>query len=98
MSSDSNHIQIQILSRFANLPIVNSAINLATDGYSRLKGYNGLVRATLSKAEQSILFVATTAMPVIDKFGKPSKSSTLNPLLISTNLLIKLIVNHSFYR
>jgi hypothetical protein len=71
MSSDSNHIQIQILSRFANLPIVNSAINLATDGYSRLKSYNGLVRATLSKAEQSIIFVATTAKPVIDKFEKP---------------------------
>jgi len=71
MSSNSNPIQIQILSRFASLPIINSAIGFATDGYSRIKSYNGLVSATLSKAEQSILFVATTAKPVIEKFEKP---------------------------
>jgi len=71
MSSNSNPMQIQILSRFASLPIINSAISFATDGYSRIKGYNSLVSATLSKAEQSIIFVATTAKPVIDKLEKP---------------------------
>jgi len=71
MSSNSNPLQIQILSRFANLPIIHSAIGLATDGYSRIKSYNGLVTATLSKAEQSILYVATSAKPVIEKFEKP---------------------------
>jgi len=55
----------------ATLPIVNSAIGFATDTYSRLKNSNGLVNATLSRAEQSILYVANTAKPVIDKFEKP---------------------------
>lgn len=71
----SNPIQIQILSRVASLPLINSAIGLATDGYSRIKSYNSLVSATLSRAEKSLLFVAsnvvTTAQPVINKFEKP---------------------------
>jgi len=72
MSSNPNPIQFQIISRFASLPIVHSAIGLASDGYSRIKSYNSLISATLSKAEQSILFVATSAKPVIDKLEKPS--------------------------
>jgi len=71
MSQNQNPIQIQVLSRFASLPIINSAIGFATDGYSRFKSYNGLIGATLSKAEQSILFMATTAKPVIEKLEKP---------------------------
>lgn len=72
MSSNQQHpIQIQIISRFASLPIINSAIGLATNGYSRIKGYNGLVSATLSRAEQSISYLATSAKPVIEVLEKP---------------------------
>jgi len=71
MSVTSSPIKIESLSRFSSLPIINSAIGLATDGYSRFKSYNGLLSATLSKAEQSILFMASTARPVIEKFEKP---------------------------
>jgi perilipin-2 len=70
MSTESA-IQMQVLSRFAKLPIINSAIGFATDGYSRIKSYNSLLSSTLSKAEQSIIYVATTAKPVIEKFEKP---------------------------
>jgi len=71
MSNDLSSFKIQAFTRFSSLPIVNSAIGLATDGYSRIKSYNGLVSATLSRAEQSILFMASTAKPVIQKFEKP---------------------------
>jgi len=64
-------MQLQFLNRVATLPIVNSAIGYASDTYSRLKNYNGLVNATLSRAEQSILYVANTAKPVFEKFEKP---------------------------
>jgi len=62
---------MESLSRFSSLPLINSAIGLATDGYSRFKGYNRLLSATLSKAEQSILLLAATAQPVIQKLEKP---------------------------
>lgn len=64
-------IKIEALSRFSSIPLVSSAINLATDGYSRVKGYNSLISATLSRAEQSIAYMASTAQPVIQKFEKP---------------------------
>jgi len=67
----SQPIKIEALSRFSSLPLVSSAINLATDGYSRFKSYNSLLSATLSKAEQSIAFMASTAQPVIQKLERP---------------------------
>jgi len=71
MSNTSNGLKIESISRFYSLPLINSAINLATDGYSRFKGYNRLISATLSRAEQSILYMASTAQPVIQKFERP---------------------------
>lgn len=71
MSNTSSPIKIEALSRFSSLPLVNSAIGLATDGYSRFKSYNKLLSATLSKAEQSILFMASTAKPIVQKLEKP---------------------------
>jgi len=70
MSANAS-IKIESLSRFSSLPLVNSALNLAADGYSRFKGYNSLISATLSRAEQSIAFMASTAQPVIQKLEKP---------------------------
>lgn len=70
-STTASPIKLEALSRFSSLPLVSSALNLAADGYSRFKGYNRLLSATLSKAEQSISFMATTAQPVIQKFEKP---------------------------
>jgi len=71
MSTTSNAMKLETFSRISSLPLVNSAIGLATDGYSRLKSYNTLISATLSRAEQSILFMASTAKPMIEKFEKP---------------------------
>jgi hypothetical protein len=69
--SSSSPIKLEALSRLQSLPLVNSALNLAADGYSRFKSYNRLLSATLSKAEQSLSFMASTAQPVIQKFEKP---------------------------
>lgn len=73
MSSNTSNtsIKIEALSRFSSIPLVSSAINLATDGYSRFKSYNSLISATLSKAEQSISYMASTAQPVIQKLERP---------------------------
>jgi len=71
MSANNSSIKIEALSRFSSLPLVNSALSLAADGYSRVKGYNSLISATLSRAEQSIAFMASTAQPVIQKLEKP---------------------------
>jgi len=73
MSSNTSNtpIKIEALSRFSSIPLVSSALNLATDGYSRFKSYNSLISATLSKAEQSISYMASTAQPVIQKLERP---------------------------
>jgi len=67
----TNGVHFQILTRVAKLPLVSSAIDLASDSYARLKSSNGLLNATLSRAEQSLMFVVSTAKPVIDKLEKP---------------------------
>jgi len=71
MSNTSTDFKLEAFNRFSSLPLIHSAIGLASDGYSRFKSYNGLISATLSKAEQSLLFMASTAKPVIQKFEKP---------------------------
>ncbi|XP_054159321.1 lipid storage droplets surface-binding protein 2-like [Oppia nitens] len=71
MASNSSVLKMEALNKLSSLPLIKSAIGIASDGYSRFKAYNGLISATLSKAEQSLLFVATTAKPMIDKFEKP---------------------------
>jgi len=67
----THSIKIESLSRFSSIPLVNSAINFASDGYCRFKSYNSLLSATLSRAEQSIAYMASTAQPVIQKLEKP---------------------------
>jgi hypothetical protein len=69
--TSNNSIKIESFSRLSSLPLFSSAINLAADGYSKFKGYNSLISATLSKAEQSIAYMAATAQPVIQKLEKP---------------------------
>jgi len=71
MSQTSNAVKIESISRLSSLPLVSSAINLAIDGYSRVKSYNRLISATLSGAEQSVIFMASTAKPMIEKLEKP---------------------------
>jgi len=41
---------VEFLNRMASLPLVNSALGVATTGYGRIKSYNGLVAATLDRA------------------------------------------------
>lgn len=59
------------MSRVAGIPVVKSALNVATDWYGWVKGYNPVVESGLTRAEQTVLLVAGTARPVIQKLEKP---------------------------
>jgi len=71
ITNTNQPMKLEAFSRLSSLPLVTSAINIAADGYSRFKSYNSLLSATLSRAEQSLSFMASTAQPVIQKFEKP---------------------------
>lgn len=76
-SSPSQELQVPAsVSRVADIPVVKSALSVATDWYGWVKGYNPVVESGLNRAEQTVLLVAGTARPVIQKLEKPSKSSS----------------------
>ena len=73
-SNSSPPLQVPAsMSRVAEIPVVKSALTVATDWYGWVKGYNPVVESGLKRAEQTVLMVAGTARPVIQKFEKPSK-------------------------
>ena len=75
-SNPSQELQVPAsVSRVADIPVVKSALSVATDWYGWVKGYNPVVESGLNRAEQTVLMVAGTARPVIQKLEKPSKSS-----------------------
>lgn len=65
--------QLQSFNRVAELPVVKSALALATDQYEKLKGCNAVIGNGLLKAEQTVQYVVETAKPVVSKLEKPSK-------------------------
>lgn len=68
--------QLQVptsVTRVADIPVVKSALSMATDWYGWVKGYNPVMESSLTKAEQTVLMVAGSARPVIQKFETPSK-------------------------
>jgi len=62
--------QLQSFNRVAELPLVKSALALATDQYEKIKGYNAVVGNGLVKAEQTVQFVAESAKPVVSKLER----------------------------
>ncbi|XP_074595966.1 perilipin-5-like [Brevipalpus obovatus] len=64
--------EIQIISRVSSLPIVKSALGVASEGYEKIKGSNALINNTISAAEQSINYVASlvASNPMTAKFEK----------------------------
>lgn len=72
--AESNSLQVPAsVSRVADIPVVKSALSVATDWYGWVKGYSPVVESGLTRAEQTVLMVAGTAKPVIQKFEAPSK-------------------------
>ena len=72
-SSSSSDVHVESITRVATIPVVKSALGYATGFYSRVKGSNPIVGSGLSRAEQTVLLVADSAKPVIQKLEKPSK-------------------------
>lgn len=69
----SSAFQLNIVNRLQTLPLVNSALDVANSSYARIKSYSPLVTATLDRAEKSLTFVASSAMPVLSGLQQPSK-------------------------
>lgn len=71
-SNPSEELQVPAsVSRVADIPVVKSALNVATSWYGWVKGYNPVVESGLNRAEQTVLMVAGSARPVIQKLEKP---------------------------
>lgn len=61
--------QLQSFNRVAEIPVVKSALAIASDQYEKLKGYS-MVGSSLMKAEQTVQYVAESAKPVVSKLEK----------------------------
>lgn len=75
-SNDSpvaNELHVQSINRVVGIPVVKSALGIATGIYTRVKEASPLVGSALTRGEQGVLLVAETAKPVVQKFEKPSK-------------------------
>jgi hypothetical protein len=68
-----NEVHVHSIHRVVDIPVVKSAIGYASGFYTRVKGYNPTLESGLSRAEQTVLLVADSAKPVIQKLEKPSK-------------------------
>jgi len=69
----SSDVHVESINRMATIPVVKSALGIATGLYSRVKESNPIVGSSLSRAEQTVLLVADSAKPVIQKLEKPSE-------------------------
>ena len=72
-SGHNTDVHVQSIHRVVDLPVVKSALDYASGFYTYVKGYNPTLESGLSKAEQTVLLVADSAKPVIQKFEKPSE-------------------------
>jgi hypothetical protein len=73
MVQQSEIPQMEFLSRLAKVPVVHSAIGLATDAYGKAKDSGPvLIQKTLSKAEGTVKFAAeVVALPMVQSLGGP---------------------------
>ena len=76
-SSSSALPHLAIVDKLNELPLVTSALGYANQRYAALKSSNGLVNATLDRAEKSLQLVVETVtpqvVPVLNKLEQPSK-------------------------
>lgn len=71
--TNESQLAVQSINRAMDIPVFKSAVFYASDLYQRVKGVNPFVESGLSRAEQTVLLVADSAKPVIQKFEGPSK-------------------------
>jgi len=69
--SGNGDVHVHSIHRMVDIPVVKSALGYASGFYSRVKGYNPTLESGLSRAEQTVLLVADSAKPVIQKLEKP---------------------------
>ena len=72
-SSRAADVHVESITRVSSIPVVKSALGLASGLYSRVKGSSPIVGSGLSRAEQTVLLVADSAKPVFQRLEKPSK-------------------------
>lgn len=80
-------VHVHSIHRVVDIPVVKSALGYASGFYTRVKGYNPTLESGFSRAEQTVLLVADTAKPVIQKLEKPSKY-IVSPIPSSSLLLV----------
>lgn len=68
---DSN--EVNVINRVAALPMVSSTLTQMTNAYNWSKDKNSLVKYTLEMAESGVSMAASTAQPVVNRLGGPSK-------------------------
>lgn len=68
-------VHVESINRVSSIPVVKSALGIASGFYSRVKTSNSMVGSGLSRAEQTVQLVADSAKPVIQKLEKPSEYS-----------------------
>jgi len=61
----------QSISRVSQLPVVKSAWQLASLRYEQLKGLSPMVNSGLTRAEQTVHYMAETSKPVVRKLERP---------------------------
>ena len=93
-SSRAADVHVESITRVSSIPVVKSALGLASGLYSRVKGSSPIVGSGLSRAEQTVLLVADSAKPVFQRLEKPSKyiltSWSRNDPQMSWDALLKL--------
>jgi len=63
--------QLQSISRVYQLPVVQSAWQLASERYEQLKGLSPMVNSGLTRAEQTVQYVAESSKPVVKRLERP---------------------------
>ena len=86
-NSSANELHVQSINRVVGLPVVKSALGIATGIYTRVKEASPFVGSALTRGEHTVLLVAETAKPVVQKFEKPSKYFILTVETIFSNPL-----------
>jgi len=65
--------QLQSITRMYQLPVVQSAWQMASQRYEQLKGYSPMVNSGLTRAEQTVQYVAESSKPVVRRLERPCK-------------------------
>jgi hypothetical protein len=69
-------MEANVVCRVTNYPIVLSALGQVTGFYEKTKDSNKFFKYTLETGESCLKTVSNSALPVVNKFEKPSKLNT----------------------